>query len=105
MRISKVGGVIAAASQSVAQPLLQIGTIPIIRRIVISYQRAGIFPIVVVTGAAERPLPSPACPLPVCLRKRTAESSKLPPLSARLLTPYCVIRTTAQRANARCERA
>lgn len=53
MRISKVGGVIAAASQSVAQPLLQIGTIPIIRRIVISYQRAGIFPIVVVTGAAE----------------------------------------------------
>lgn len=53
MRISKIGGVIAAASQRVAQPLLQIGTIPIIRRIVISYQQAGIFPIVVVTGAAE----------------------------------------------------
>lgn len=53
MRIRKVGGIIAAASQSVAQPLLQIGTIPIIRRIVISYQQAGIFPIVVVTGAAE----------------------------------------------------
>lgn len=53
MRISRVGGIIASASQRVAQPLLQVGTIPIIRRIVISYQRAGIFPIVVVTGAAE----------------------------------------------------
>uniref|UniRef100_UPI000A6786FB nucleotidyltransferase family protein n=1 Tax=Clostridium sp. NkU-1 TaxID=1095009 RepID=UPI000A6786FB len=36
-----------------AEPLLQIGTIPIIKRIVISFQQAGIFPIVVVTGAEE----------------------------------------------------
>lgn len=50
MKISKVGGVIAAANKDVAKPLLQIGTISIIRRIVISYQQAGIFPIVVVTG-------------------------------------------------------
>lgn len=53
MKISKVGGIIAAGSRQVAQPMLQIGTIPIIRRIVISYRQAGIFPIAVVTGAAE----------------------------------------------------
>lgn len=53
MRISKVGGVIAAASKKVAQPLLQVGTISVIRRIVITYQQAGIFPIVIITGAEE----------------------------------------------------
>jgi molybdate transport repressor ModE-like protein len=53
MKISRIGGVIAAASIKDAEPLLQIGTIPIIKRIVISFQQAGIFPIVVVTGAEE----------------------------------------------------
>ncbi|MFT4004562.1 MAG: nucleotidyltransferase family protein, partial [Lacrimispora sp.] len=53
MKISRIGGVIAAASKKNAEPLLQIGTIPIIKRIVISFQQAGIFPIVVVTGAEE----------------------------------------------------
>ena len=53
MRISKVGGVIAAANKKVAQPLLQVGTISVIRRIVITYQQAGIFPIVIITGAEE----------------------------------------------------
>ncbi len=50
MRISKVGGVIAAANKNVAKPLLQVGTISVIRRIVITYQQAGIFPIVIITG-------------------------------------------------------
>ena len=50
MHISKVGGVIAAANKRMAQPLLQIGTISVIRRIVITYQQAGIFPIIVITG-------------------------------------------------------
>lgn len=53
MKISRIGGVIAAASRKDAEPLLQIGTIPIIKRIVISFQQAGIFPIVVVTGTEE----------------------------------------------------
>ncbi len=53
MKISRIGGIIAAASKRDAEPLLQIGTIPIIKRIVISFQQAGIFPIVVVTGAEE----------------------------------------------------
>ncbi len=53
MRISKVGGVIAAANKNVAQPLLQVGTISVIRRIVITYQQAGIFPIVIITGENE----------------------------------------------------
>ena len=53
MKISRIGGVIAAASKKDAEPLLQIGNIPIIKRIVISFQQAGIFPIVIVTGADE----------------------------------------------------
>lgn len=53
VKLSRVGGVIAAASPKNALPLLQIGTISVIRRIVISFQQAGIFPIVVVTGAEE----------------------------------------------------
>ncbi len=51
MKISHTGGIIAAASKKVAKPFLQIGAIPVIRRIVISYQQAGIFPIVIVTGS------------------------------------------------------
>jgi len=53
MRISKFGGLIAAASKKAALPMLQIGTIPIIKRIVISFQQAGIFPIVIITGVDE----------------------------------------------------
>lgn len=53
MKISHIGGIIAAAGKKNAQPLLQVGTIPIIKRIVISFQQVGIFPIVVVTGVEE----------------------------------------------------
>ena len=53
MRISKFGGLIAAASKKAALPMLQIGTIPIIKRIVIFFQQAGIFPIVIITGVDE----------------------------------------------------
>lgn len=53
MKISKFGGLIAAASKKAALPMLQVGTIPIIKRIVISFQQAGIFPIVVITGVDE----------------------------------------------------
>ena len=50
MKLKRIGGVVAVANNDAAQPLLQVGTIPIIRRIVITYQQVGIFPIVVVTG-------------------------------------------------------
>jgi molybdate transport repressor ModE-like protein len=53
MRISKIGGLIAAASKRDALPMLQVGSIPIIKRIVISFQQAGIFPIVIITGVDE----------------------------------------------------
>ena len=53
MMISKTGGLIAAASKKEAAPLLQIGSIPIIKRIVLTFQQAGIFPIVIVTGTEE----------------------------------------------------
>lgn len=53
MKLGKVSGIIAVAGKDIAVPLLQVGTIPIIQRIVITYQQVGIFPIVVVTGPEE----------------------------------------------------
>lgn len=53
MYISKTGGVIGTASKTRALPFRQTGTIPAVRRIVLTMQQAGIFPIVVVTGADE----------------------------------------------------
>ena len=50
MKLGQVSGIIAAAGKDAGIPLLQVGTIPIIQRIVITYQQVGIFPIVVVTG-------------------------------------------------------
>lgn len=51
MKISRVGGLIAAANQHAAVQTLQIGAISVVQRLVITFQQAGIFPIVIVTGA------------------------------------------------------
>ena len=56
MNLSKIGGIIAVANNRVARPLLQVGAIPIIRRIVITYQQVGVFPIVVVVGGDDEEL-------------------------------------------------
>ena len=53
MFIGQIGGIIAAASKKDAVPMLHIGNIPIVKRIVLTFQQAGIFPIVIVTGANE----------------------------------------------------
>ena len=50
MFISRVGGVIAAASQKASKPNLQLGSITVVKRIVLTMQQAGVFPIVVITG-------------------------------------------------------
>ena len=50
MTLSKVGGIIAVASKRGAKPLMYLGEIPVIQRIVITYQQVGIFPVVVVAG-------------------------------------------------------
>ncbi len=49
-RISRVGGVIAAAGGSTAKPMLRIGSVSGVERVVTTFQQAGVFPIVVVTG-------------------------------------------------------
>ena len=49
MKLGNVSCIIAVASREGAMPMLQVGTIPVIQRIVITYQQVGIFPIVVVT--------------------------------------------------------
>ncbi len=53
MRFGSVGGVIAAAGKEEAAPLLRLGAIPAVKRVVLTFQQAGIFPIVVVTGKDE----------------------------------------------------
>ena len=50
MIISQVGGLIAAASQKATRPTLMLGGISVVKRIVLTMQQAGVFPIVVVTG-------------------------------------------------------
>ncbi|MCD8138901.1 MAG: NTP transferase domain-containing protein [Planctomycetaceae bacterium] len=50
IQISRVGGVIAAAGGSTAKPTLRIGSVSNVQRLVTTFQQAGIFPIVVVTG-------------------------------------------------------
>lgn len=50
MTISKTGGLIAAASKKLSQPTLELGGITIVKRIVLTFQQMGLFPIVVVTG-------------------------------------------------------
>lgn len=50
MQISKIGGLIAAASKRAARPTLKLGSINVVQRIVFTFQQAGVFPIAVVTG-------------------------------------------------------
>lgn len=53
MKINNVGGIIVAASIKRARPMLQLGSIPIVKRVVLAFQQAGIFPIVIITGTQE----------------------------------------------------
>lgn len=53
MRKSKIGGIIIAASMTRARPMLKLGSIPVVKRIVLTFQQAEVFPIVVITGTQE----------------------------------------------------
>ena len=46
----EVGGIIAAANRFVACPMKKVGSISLIERMVLTYKKAGIWPIVVITG-------------------------------------------------------
>ena len=46
----EVGGIIAAANRFVAYPMKKVGSISLIQRLVLTYKKAGIWPIVVITG-------------------------------------------------------
>lgn len=50
LTISSCGGLIAAASKKASQPTLCLGDITVVKRIVLTFQQMGVFPIVVVTG-------------------------------------------------------
>lgn len=49
----KIGGIIVAASKSASFPMSKVGSIPVIKRIAMIFQKVGISPIVVVTGHDE----------------------------------------------------
>jgi molybdate transport repressor ModE-like protein len=53
MRKSNIGGIIIAASIKRAKPMLKLGSIPVVKRIVLAFQQAEVFPIVVITGTQE----------------------------------------------------
>lgn len=53
MRKSNIGGIIIAASTSRAKPMLKLGSIPVVKRIVLTFLQAEVFPIVVITGTQE----------------------------------------------------
>lgn len=71
MKFGSVGAVIAAASKKDAVPLLKVGSIPIVRRIVLTLQQAGVFPIVVVTGTEELEVTHQVAPLGVVFIQNT----------------------------------
>lgn len=71
MKFGSVGAVIAAASKKDAVPQLKVGSIPIVRRIVLTLQQAGVFPIVVVTGTEELEVTHQVAPLGVVFIKNT----------------------------------
>ena len=49
----KIGGIIVAASKSDSFPMSKVGSIPVIKRIAMIFQKIGISPIVIVTGHDE----------------------------------------------------
>ncbi len=53
MKISSFGGLIAAANDKLAFPLTKVGGTTAVRRIVANFRQAGIFPIVILSGAEE----------------------------------------------------
>ncbi len=53
LKISSVGGIIAAANSKLAFPLKKVGTITAVKRIALLLKQAGVFPIVVLTGPQE----------------------------------------------------
>lgn len=78
MKFGSVGAVIAAASKKDAVPMLKIGSIPIVRRIVLTLQQAGVFPVVVVTGTEESEVMRRVAPLGVVfIRNAECEEPEL----------------------------
>lgn len=53
MKVSRIGGVIAAANPEAAFPMRAAGPVSAIKRIVLMLRQAGVFPIVIITGAQE----------------------------------------------------
>lgn len=78
----RTGAVIAAAGMSTRmgdfKPLLKMGGIPIIERIIINFQQAGVFPIVVVTGYRAKELEKYISKLGViCVRNNEFETTEM----------------------------
>ena len=91
MKFGSVGAVIAAASKKDAVPMLKIGSIPIVRRIVLTLQQAGVFPVVVVTGTEEsegmRRLPVPDAGVLMSIHNEQQLHRHLQTHNASLLAP------------------
>ena len=78
MKFGSVGAIIAADSTKNAVPLLKVGNIPIIRRIILTLQQAGVFPIVIVTKPEEEEIIHQVAQLGVVfIQDEDAENSQM----------------------------
>ena len=78
MKFGSVGATIAADSTKNAVPLLKVGNIPIIRRIILTLQQAGVFPIVIVTKPEEEEIIHQVAQLGVVfIQDEDAENSQM----------------------------
>jgi molybdate transport repressor ModE-like protein len=78
VKFGSVGATIAADSTKNAEPLLKVGNIPIIRRIILTLQQAGVFPIVIVTKPEEEEIIHQVAQLGVVfIQDEDAENSQM----------------------------
>jgi molybdate transport repressor ModE-like protein len=78
VKFGSVGATIAADSTKNAVPLLKVGNIPIIRRIILTLQQAGVFPIVIVTKPEEEEIIHQVAQLGVVfIQDEDAENSQM----------------------------
>lgn len=75
MKFGKTGAVIGASERENGKPLIKVGAIPVLRRIILTLQSAGVFPIVVMTGENEEEIIHTLSSLGVIFLKESGESN------------------------------
>lgn len=95
MQYGAVGGLIAAANKLRTEPLLRLGAIPVVERIVLTMRQAGVFPIVIVISPQDQELVHALSPFGVIfLQQEDAGDTEL----------FSSLRTGLRFLRGKCER-